>query len=178
MHLGAPRDVDPGVALLEEVHRSAGHVAWLERKVRALEESEMVWGQVMALHERRVGGPGGDFVLQREENRAAINVWWELYERERRHLATTAAAALKAGVEERRVRLAERAHDVLESAINRILQDLGHNPSDAAVRAIVGNRLRDAVTVIDVSSVPEPSDDRPLPVVFDDSRRAGRDRPG
>lgn len=173
MHLGAPRDVDPGVALLEEVHRAAGHVAWLSVKVRELEESEMVWGQVMAVHESRRGGPGGDFELQREENRAAINVWWELYERERRHLANTAAAALKAGVEERRVRIAERAHDVLESAINRILQDLGHNPGDADVRHIVGTRLRDAITIMDVPA-PEPSDDRPLPVVFDDSRHAGR----
>src|SRR5674476_955426 len=30
MKLGAPRNIDPGVALLEEVHRTAGHVAFLE----------------------------------------------------------------------------------------------------------------------------------------------------
>lgn len=174
MYLGAPRDVDPGVALLEEVQRAAGHVAWLERKVRSLEESELVWGQVMAVHESRTGGPGGDLELQREEHRAVINVWWELYDRERRHLANTAAAALKAGVEERRVRLAERAHVVLETAINRILEDLGHDPGDVGVRAIVGHRLRDAITVAtDDSSAPTPSDDLPLPAVFDDSRRRG-----
>src|SRR6266446_3090371 len=46
MRMGAPRDIDPGVALLEEIHRSAGHVAWLEDKVRGLEESELVWGRV------------------------------------------------------------------------------------------------------------------------------------
>lgn len=33
---GLPREVDPHEALLEEVHRTAGHVAWLGQVVRGL----------------------------------------------------------------------------------------------------------------------------------------------
>lgn len=170
MKLGAPRDVDPGVALLEEVQRSAGHVAWLEEKVRGLEESELVWGQVMAAHERRTGGPGGNYDLDREENRATINAWWELYERERRHLAAVASAALRAGVEERRVRLAERGYDVIEAALVSIIADLGHDPHDARVREIVGRRLRESITIVDVTGS-EDDQVTSLPAVFDRSRR-------
>jgi hypothetical protein len=145
MKFGAPRDVDPGVALLEEIHRSAGHVAWLENKVRGLEESELVWGTVMMVHEERSGGQGGDYTLTRKENRATINTWWDLYRKEREHLAKVSLAALKAGIEERRVRIAERGVDALELALTAALTDLGHDPSDERVRAIVGRRLSEVV---------------------------------
>lgn len=145
MKLGAPRNIDPGVALLEEVHRTAGHVAYLEDKVRGLEESELVWGTVMEVEESRSGGQGGDYELSRKENRAVINQWWDLYARERRHLAQVALAAVKAGIEERRVRLAERGVDALEFALSAALTDLGLDPRDPHVRAVVGARLREAV---------------------------------
>jgi hypothetical protein len=35
--LGLPIDVDPGKALLDEIHWTAGHVAWLRDKVQELE---------------------------------------------------------------------------------------------------------------------------------------------
>jgi hypothetical protein len=35
--LGLPIDVDPGKALLDEIHWTAGHVAWLRYKVQELE---------------------------------------------------------------------------------------------------------------------------------------------
>lgn len=142
---GAPIDKDPGMALLEEVHRSAGHVAWLEEKVRGLEESELVWGTVMMVQEERVGGQGGDYTLTRKENRATINTWWDLYRREREHLSKVSLAALKAGIEERRVRIAERGVDALELALTAALTDLGIDAADERVRAIVGRRLSEAV---------------------------------
>jgi hypothetical protein len=145
MFLGEPRDIDPGVALLEEIHRSAGHVQWLEEKVRGLEESELVWGKVVAVKENRVGGQGGNYTLKRTENRATINTWWDLYAKERDHLSRVCLAALKAGIEERRVRIAERGVDALEIALGAALKDLGLNPDDPKVRAVMGNRLREVV---------------------------------
>ena len=142
---GPPRDVDPGMALLEEVHRSAGHVAWLEEKVRGLEESELVWGTVMMVHEERSGGQGGDYTLTRKENRATINTWWDLYRKEREHLSKVSLAALKAGIEERRVRIAERGVDALELELSAALRDLGLDPADERVRSIVGKRLSEVV---------------------------------
>src|SRR6266702_1094833 len=41
---GLPREVAPDVALLEEVHRSAGHVAYLASRVAELGQDEVVWG--------------------------------------------------------------------------------------------------------------------------------------
>src|SRR5438445_284324 len=41
---GLPREVDPSQALLEEVHRTAGHVAWLAAKVAQLDEADLFWG--------------------------------------------------------------------------------------------------------------------------------------
>lgn len=146
--LGAPREIDPGMALLEEIHRSAGHVAWLEQKCRDLEESELVWGQIMEVHEEKDGGgPTGNYTLTRTENRAFINGWWQLYERERKHLVTVSAGALKAGIEERRVRLAERGIDALEQALNATLVDLGLDPNSSRVREVMGARLREAFEV-------------------------------
>lgn len=149
MNLGAPRVVDPGVAILEEIHRSAGHVAWLEAKCRELEASELVWSQVMEFREEGTvpGGRGGGSTIDvmRTEHRATINIWWQMYERERQHLVRCSAAAIRAGIEERRVRLAERGMDALEAAISAAMQELGHDPHDTRVRAIIGKHIAGAL---------------------------------
>jgi hypothetical protein len=171
-NLGAPREIDPGMALLEEIHRAAGHVAWLGAKVRSLDESQLVWSTIMEVREKRRGGPGGDYELHRQETRQVVNAWWELYERERRHLANTSVAALKAGVEERRVRLAERSFEVLEAALSAALEDLGHDSHDSRVREIVGRHLRAAITVVEVDGSPVQPAPRSseLPSVFNPTR--------
>ena len=43
--LGLPVDIDPGKALLDEIHWTAGHVAWLREKVQELESEDLVWGK-------------------------------------------------------------------------------------------------------------------------------------
>jgi len=141
-----PREIDPGVAVLEEIHRGAGHVRWLKEKISNLTETELIWGTVMEAHEERTGGQGGDYTLVRRENRATINVWWDMYERERTLLAKISLAAMRAGVEERRVRIAERGVDALEQALAGALTDLGLDPQDPRVRAIMGERLREALS--------------------------------
>lgn len=107
---GLPRDVDPHVALLEEVHRTAGHVAWLASKIGDFDsDGELVQMNV---------GPGG--ALQ-----VVPSVWVELYQTERIHLARVCKAALDAGVAERQVRLAEQQGQLLAQVIQGVLQDLG-----------------------------------------------------
>lgn len=147
---GPPIVVDPGVALLGEVHRTAGHVAYLERRVRELEESELVWSKVMESREEGQvpgggGGGGGTIDVLRTEHRQEINKWWQLYMSERKHLAQVSLAALKAGIEERRVRLAERGVDILEDALSNALTELGLDPSSERVRAVLGHHLAQAV---------------------------------
>lgn len=107
---GLPRDVDPHVALLEEVHRTAGHIAWLAAKIGDAESDE---GLVQTNF-----GPGN-------ASQVVPSVWVGLYQRERTHLARVCKAALDAGVQERQVRLAEQQGQLLAKVIHGVLADLG-----------------------------------------------------
>lgn len=134
---GLPREVDPRDALLEEVHRSAGHVDWLRQQVADLEAGQVVWGPTEA---KRSTGKDGDSLTQA----AAVNVWVQLYNEERRHLVNVSKAAIAAGIEERRVRLAEQQGAALAGVIRGILTDLDLTPAQAAlVGEIVPRRLRE-----------------------------------
>lgn len=116
---GLPREVDPAVALLEEVHRTAGHVAWLHEKVQDIDEADLVWGVV-----EEVDKGSGEFTGTDTTSAAKPNIWLELYHRERKHLTDVCKAALAAGIAERQVRLAEQQGALLVGVINRILDDL------------------------------------------------------
>jgi hypothetical protein len=111
-------------ALLEEVQWTAGHVAWLRQRVQEIEtaalegssgEHPLVWGTT-----RRKSG-GEDWG---ETEEAKPSIWLELYQKERTHLVKVCSEAIKAGIEERRVRLAEQQGELVASAIKRILDDL------------------------------------------------------
>jgi len=132
--LGLSRDVSPSEALLEEVRWSAGHVQWLRERVQELEQHQLVWGTAQVKDM-----PLGEEVT----SKAQMSVWVDLYNRERDHLVKVAAAALKAGVEERRVRLAESQGALVADVIRRILNDLGLNQEqEARVAKVVPQHLR------------------------------------
>lgn len=131
--LGLPRDVEPHEALLEEVHRAAGHVAWLAGVVAELEKQQVVHGIT-----RTVQMPDG---TRSVEARAALNVWVKLYQEERDRLTRVAKVAIDAGVAERQVRLAERQAQQLAEVIRAVLTDLGHDLEDPDVRKVVRLRL-------------------------------------
>lgn len=143
--MGPAQSVDPGAAIMEEIARSAAYVKYLEGKVRALTEEELVWSDSLELNESRTGGQGGDYGLERTERRAQSNVWWDLLERERKHLATVANAAVRSGLEERRVRIAEKGIDALEEAFVRAIVALGFDPHDSRVRQAIGRELQIAI---------------------------------
>lgn len=101
---GLPRDVDPHAALLEELHRTAGHVSWLSTLVAELDRENL---------------------SQYTEAGRRPSVWVELYQTERKHLAAVATACLRAGIEERRVEIAQQQADVLVAVLRGVLADLG-----------------------------------------------------
>jgi hypothetical protein len=115
---GLPRTVDPHVALLEEIARTAGHVDWLGSVVAGLEADKVVFG----ITEHRVGkGPEGPInVVTRS---AAIAVWVELYQKERAHLVAVCKAAISAGVEERQVALAEKQGAMVVAVLRAVFAD-------------------------------------------------------
>jgi hypothetical protein len=112
-------------ALLDEVQWTAGHVAWLRERVQELEsdvveagtdrEHPLVWG---VTREKS----GGEDRGTTEE--AAPSVWLKLYQQERTHLVKVCSEAIRAGIEERRIKLAEQQGELVAQAIRAILEDL------------------------------------------------------
>ena len=116
---GLPMEISPADALLQEVHRTAGHVAWLHARIHDFDPDDLTWGVTSATVKTTGQFPGTDTTTS-----AAPPVLLELYARERKHLVDVCAAALRAGVDERRVRLAEQQGDLLATVIQAILTDL------------------------------------------------------
>lgn len=161
MTYGLQVDVSPTEALLEEVRWTAGHVRWLRDRVQELETAALVWGRTKTEREAggedriTFGGPEADdedttgwvdasaAPVSKVIETAGPNIWLDLYDRERKHLVNVATAALKAGVEERRVRLAEQQGELVAGAIRAILSDLGLSPEqEARVVEVVPRHLR------------------------------------
>ncbi len=94
---GLPRDVDAPDALVEEVHRTAGILRYLDSELRGLTEAE--------LKEK-------SFLLG-------------MYSRERRHGVDVNKVTIGAGFEERRIRLDEQLGVIIAQVISGTLKDLG-----------------------------------------------------
>lgn len=97
---GAPLILGPHEALLQEVSRTGGHVAWLAEQI-------------------------GAWSMDTSEQISAVRAQWiELYHTERQMLVKAARAAIDAGVEERKVRLAEQQGALLLRAFNAVFDGL------------------------------------------------------
>jgi hypothetical protein len=129
-------------ALLDEVQWTAGHVAWLRERVQEIEsvadgddgENALVWG----VTKKKTGGQ--DFGTTAE---AVPSIWLRLYQQERAHLVKVCAEAIKAGIEERRIQLAEQQGALVAQAIRKILGELQLTPEQQArVPEVVPRHLR------------------------------------
>jgi hypothetical protein len=118
---GAPIEVGPSEALLEELHRTAGHVAWLARIVAELDPDDLVWGLVEET-DRPPGerSPGG----VETKHKAVPNQWLLLYQKERHHLAQVSKACVDAGISERVVQMWEQLGASYVQVIERVLDRL------------------------------------------------------
>jgi hypothetical protein len=135
---GLRRDISATEALVEEVCWTSGHVAWLREQVQAIEASALTWGMTEQVEKHATEFAGTDTT-----HAAAVNVWLELYYRERKHLVDVCKAAISAGIEERRVRLAESQGAILVQVIRAILGDLDLTAEQQAkVTAVVPRHLR------------------------------------
>lgn len=120
---GLPREIDPRDALLEEVYRTAGAVDWLHKQVQALTPDEVIWGRT-----EEVARDSGEFPGTDTTYSATAHAWIRLWQEERKHLLAVVKAAIAAGIEERKVRLAEEQGALLSDVIRRILADLALTP--------------------------------------------------
>lgn len=143
---GIPIEVDPHTALLQELHRTAGAVAWVGAIVAGLSREEeylddeghakdtLVWG----ITKQKQGGDDEGTTWE-----AKPNIWYELWARERKHLTEVAAACVKAGIEERRIQLAEDQGRLLAVVIQKVLGRLNlDSAQQALVAQVVPEELR------------------------------------
>jgi hypothetical protein len=100
---GLPRDIDPQSALLEEVQRTAGHVDWLGEVIRELDDPEKL--------------------KQFTDQGVMPSVWIVMYEEERKHLVRVCSEAIKCGVAERQVRIAEEQGRLLAMVLQAFMRD-------------------------------------------------------
>lgn len=120
---GLPRDIDPHAALIEELHRTAGHVAWLGMIVAELDSED-----------------GRGKLIEKTMFGEQPAIWIKLYADERRHFTDVAKVCIGANIEERRVKIAEEQGQLLATAIRGILTDLGV-ADDERVPGIVRRHL-------------------------------------
>lgn len=134
---------DPAEILLMEIRRTAGHIEWLRAQIEFADPKTFVHSLWLV---RRQSG----YINPKEIDMTAFSdagaLWVDLYLQERRHLAAICRTALAAGIEERRVRLAERQAENLGRAVKGMLYDLGLDPEDEHVRAVVFQWLTAAST--------------------------------
>lgn len=135
--LAVPIDTTPEQALIDEVKRTAGMVAFYQARVEevdGLNREDLVWGMTKQDMSGEFPGPTYE---------AAPNMWLQLWNQERDRLVRVAAAAIKAGIEERRVKLAEQEGALVAAVIRRILDSLNLTPEQSAlVPVIVPKELR------------------------------------
>lgn len=124
-------DTTPEQALLDEVKRAAGMVAFYQARIVEIDEGDrgaLIWG----ITKEKLGGDD-----EGQTSEAAPNIWLKLFNEERDRLVRVAAAAIKAGIEERRVKLAEQEGALVAAVIRRILDQLQLTPEQAALIPVV-----------------------------------------
>jgi hypothetical protein len=117
--LGQPEAIDPAEALLQLIGWKYGEVKWLRARVQDVPHDELTWGMTQT----DVGvGPEGP--IDKVTEKASPSVWWALLREAEDQLADYAARALRAGVDERRVKVAEQqglmVHAVMMAVFNRL----------------------------------------------------------
>jgi hypothetical protein len=131
---GSPVDTNPIDALLEEVSRTAGHVAWLGQRISQFN----VPLQIEELDPETKASK-----LVTASMPPEVEGWLRVYLSERQQLVRTAKAALDAGVNERMVQIAEHQGAKLADAVETILAALNLSKAQKQlVPAVVPGILR------------------------------------
>jgi hypothetical protein len=127
--MGAPVDVPPHEALLECIRIAAGEVAYASEQIARLDPEEAV-GSVVTVTRRPLkeekGAESMDLVAEEVRTESPqLHIWIQVRRQAMDRLVTYSATALKAGLEERLVRVAEQQGQLLAQAVRGILEELG-----------------------------------------------------
>lgn len=130
--LGTPHEnLDPAQALLDLVASKAGEVEWLRHQVELLEtDGELWWGRTKESEEDNPMGGKSETVQE-----ARQHIVYTLLHKAQDQLARYAGETLKAGVDERQVRIAERTGEQFEAVITALLPAIGATPEQMKLAA-------------------------------------------
>ena len=138
--LGIEVETTPHQALLDEVRRAARMVVFYEERLTTLasaDTSRLISGVTKIT---QTGNRPGD---QTKVVETTPNVWLTLWNEERDRLTRVAATAIKLGIEERHVRIAEQQGAEIAMLIRRILGRLNlTDDQQLLVSTVVPEELR------------------------------------
>lgn len=133
------RDIHPAEALLELVQWTAGEVDYWRARVGGLSDEDLAGDLVTKREAELEKGQPTDLVTREAAQHVAVRMLADASDR----LAKYAAAALRAGIEERRVRLAEGQGALVAAVIRRVLDALELSPAQLEqVPVVVPRELR------------------------------------
>jgi hypothetical protein len=127
--LGEPEDIDPGQALLRLISWKYGEVQWLRDQVRETPAESLTWGKTQTDQ-----GLGHQGPVDTTTMKAAPSVWWVLLRQAEDQLADYSTRAIKAGIAERQIRIAESTGDLVAGVVHRIYARLNLTPDQVAVK--------------------------------------------
>lgn len=130
--LGTPHEnLDPAQALLDLVASKAGEVEWLRHQVELLEtDGELWWG------ETKVVAKDAEFEATYERTEEARqHIVYTLLHKAQDQLARYATETLKAGVDERQVRIAEQTGAQFETVLTSLLTAIKATPEQMQTAA-------------------------------------------
>jgi hypothetical protein len=128
---GLPREIDPDQALMEELWRCAGLVAFFERLIST--------GELPA-EENATGRKRAVRLTQATMAGEQPSVWYAMFAQERDRMHAVAKTCKAVGIEERRVRVVEELGGQIAQVLRNVLGDLGV-ADDPRVPEIVRRRL-------------------------------------
>lgn len=139
--MGTPVDVDPHDAIVHAIRVTAGEVRYCDEQIRRLSEDELFERPLETSIQQL---PSGQWV-QIEEKRTGevISRWVTLRDEALANLVRYSKWAIEVGIDERRVRVAERVADVIAPLLSDLAIDL--NLTDEQRRrlpAVIDKRLR------------------------------------
>jgi hypothetical protein len=117
--------LDPEEALLECIRIAGGEVRYASERIAELRPEEAV-GPVVTTRplKEEKGAESPEYRIE-EHGAPAVHIWIEVRHRAMDRLVNYTKIAIAAGLEERRVRVAEQQGELLAKAVQGILKELG-----------------------------------------------------
>lgn len=120
--LGTPIAVDPHEGVLQEIHRTAGHIEWIRLMLAAIGTDPLA-DHAEDVEELTGFIPEGarNALMQFSEKGKDLSVWMQLYQSERTHFVRTCKMAVDMGCAERAVQVAEDQGKAVALVIMRVI---------------------------------------------------------